>query len=236
MEAWNALWSWLMTPVGVPVAWVTVLAVGAGAALAVFPATWRLTRLFATYVHEAGHAVVAVMTGRRVTRIRLEADTSGTTEHLGHPGLGRLLTAFAGYPSPALVGWGILAAVGVGHPAWALAGFAVIVVGLLFVQRSWRGLMVTVLLGGGLYLLAQFNGWWGALLLAGLAGYLLAASPRTVVELHFARLHHRRSGGEVHSDADALAAQTGIPAGVWEFLFLAACAGCVWGGLSALFS
>lgn len=234
MSSWDAMWSWASAVVAVPPSWLLLAALVLGAAIASAPLTWRFSRLFATYVHEAGHAVIAVVTGRRVTRIRLEADTSGTTEHIGRPGLGRLLTAFAGYPAPALVGFGFAAGVAAGRPSLAVLGLFLVCVGLLFVQRSWRGFLMSVFIGGGLYLVAQFSGWWASMLLAVLAGYLLAASPRTVLELHFSRRRHRAAGLPVHSDADALAEQTGLPAGIWEAVFLLVCALCVWGSVAQL--
>lgn len=223
-----------MTPIQVasPV-WILAVTV-VGAMLAATPQVWRYTRLFATYVHEAGHAVVAILTGRRVTKIRLEADTSGTTEHVGQRGLSRLLTAFAGYPAPALAGWGVLAAILHGYPRWAIAGFAVLALLLALVQHSWRGWVITLIMLGGVWLLVPFSDSLPSLVLALIAGYLLMASPRTVVELHLIRRRHVREMGEFHSDADSLTTYTGIPAGFWEVLFLAAC-GWVWWMVGAQF-
>ena len=51
---------------------------------------WRWTRTVPTIVHEGGHALVAVLTGRRLTGIRLHADTSGrvlSTSGAPMPGL-----------------------------------------------------------------------------------------------------------------------------------------------------
>lgn len=218
-------WSWLTATVPVaPVVWLVVLFL-VGCAAAATPPVWHLTRLFATYVHEAGHAVVAILTGRRVTRIRLEADTSGTTEHIGAAnGFGRFITAFAGYPAPALAGWGIVVALSDDKPRWVLAGFALLAVGLLLLQRSWRGWLVTLVVGFSVYLLNLAGSEWASLGLALTAGYLLIASPRTVIELHLIRRRAKANllvGG--HSDADALASQTGLPPIVWEILFMIVC-------------
>jgi hypothetical protein len=40
---------------------------------------WRRARNVITIVHEGGHAVAALVTGRRLTGIRLHSDTSGLT-------------------------------------------------------------------------------------------------------------------------------------------------------------
>jgi hypothetical protein len=66
---------------------------------------WRWTRNVVTIVHEAGHAVTAVLTGRRLTGIRLHSDTSGLTLSTGRPsGPGMVATAAAGYLAPSLAG------------------------------------------------------------------------------------------------------------------------------------
>src|SRR5690625_5409898 len=83
-----------------------VLAVG----VAAFVLTWspfgyRLVRHLATLLHEAGHALVAVLVGRKLRGIRLHSDTSGLTLSRGKPtGPGMVATLLAGYPAPALVG------------------------------------------------------------------------------------------------------------------------------------
>ena len=71
---------------------------------------WRITRNFITIVHEGGHALVAVLTGRRLEGVRLHADTSGVTVSTGRDrGIGLIMTCFAGYASPALFGLGCAA-------------------------------------------------------------------------------------------------------------------------------
>src|SRR5699024_12319039 len=61
--------------------------------------------LLATITHEGGHALVALLTGRRLTGIRLNRDTSGVTLSRGRPrGAGIVVTLLAGYPAPALTG------------------------------------------------------------------------------------------------------------------------------------
>lgn len=218
------LWAWLTAATPSAGVWWLVAGALLGMGVAIAPQSWRRTRLFATYVHEAGHAVVAIATGRRVTRIRLEADTSGTTEHSGPAGgIGRFLTAFAGYPAPALAAWGIFVAVSGGHARWAIAGGVVVAAGLLLVQHSWRGWLVTLVLAGMMAGVSVLPGEWASVGLVVVAGYLLAASPRTVVDLHRARRRARADGQSAHSDADALAQQTGVPPILWEAVFLAAC-------------
>lgn len=236
MAALMSLWDWLRVPsapLSTTLAWLALLV---GALLAILPGGWLSTRLFATYIHETGHAVAALATGRIVTGIRVNADSSGLTSTWGRQGsLGQLITTFAGYPAPALAGWGALAAAQSGHARWALAAALGTSGLLLLAQRSWRGLLLTVATGAGALLLAADTGSAGALALAAVAGYLLVASPRTLVDLHIVRRSTTgRRGMVAHSDADMLAAQTSLPAAVWESLFLAVCLLCTWQALTLL--
>lgn len=58
-------------------------------------------RLFNTFIHETGHAVMAVLTGGEVLDLRVNLDTSGRVTSRGS---GRILTSSAGYLSTTLTG------------------------------------------------------------------------------------------------------------------------------------
>lgn len=76
----------------------------AAAAILVDP-LWRILRVAITLVHELGHAFVGVLVGRRFTGFVVRADMSGHAVTSGKPrGFGRIVTTWAGYPMPALVG------------------------------------------------------------------------------------------------------------------------------------
>src|ERR1700738_1204412 len=67
--------------------------------------SWRWARLGVTAVHESGHAVVALLVGRKVRAIHLRPHSSGVTVHYGAGGCAqRILTAAAGDPAAGLVG------------------------------------------------------------------------------------------------------------------------------------
>lgn len=187
-------------------------------ALVVVPPVWSATRHLVTLVHEAGHAVVAVLTGRRLNGIRLHTDTSGLTISIGKPrGPGMIATAAAGYLAPAALGLGSVLLVDRGHTPWALyAGLATLALMLLFI-RNWFGLLIVALSGAGVALLV-----WRApervqdFAALTFAWFLLIAAPRTVLDLW----RHRRRVRTRTTDADILARLTVLPAAVWNTIFL----------------
>src|SRR5690348_7286751 len=85
-----------------------ILAMGAAALLIVmFRYVWHIARNAVTIAHEGGHALVALLCGRRLAGVRLHSDTSGVTVSYGKPrGLGMILTVAAGYVTPSLLGLG----------------------------------------------------------------------------------------------------------------------------------
>ena len=85
-------------------------------ALVVLPRAWSLTRHLVTISHEGGHALVAVLTGRRLMGIRLHADTSGVTLSRGRPtGPGMVAMLAAGYLAPAVAGLAAALLLAAGH-------------------------------------------------------------------------------------------------------------------------
>lgn len=198
-----------------PGSWL-VLAAGLVALLAVLvDGVWRWSRHVVTIVHEAGHALVAVLTGRRLTGIRLHHDTSGLTLSTGRPsGPGMVATAAAGYVAPSLVGLagvGLLAADQVTVMLWAAA--AVLVVMLLLVRNAYGALSLVVtgaiVVGVSLAAPADVQAAFGH----AATWFLLLAAVRPVWELHRERRRHRGT------DADQLARLTGVPGGLWVVFF-----------------
>jgi len=195
-----------------------VIVTGACALAAVaVDVVWRRSRSVVTIVHEAGHALVALLTGRRLRGIRLHSDTSGLTLSVGKPrGPGMVATAAAGYLSPSLVGLagvGLLAIDQVTIMLWA--GTAVLV-GMLLLIRNLYGAVLLVATGAivvavSFYATARVQAAFGY----GVTWFLLLGAVRPIVELR--RERRRRPG--MRSDADTLARLTPLPAGLWVALF-----------------
>jgi hypothetical protein len=178
---------------------------------------WRVARNAVTIAHEGGHALAALLTGRKLRGIRLEFDTSGLTLSAGRPtGPGMMFTLLAGYVAPSLVG---LAG------AWILGGnritllLWVAVALLLLMLINIRNVFgaVSVVITGAIVLAVS---WYAspqvqaAFAYAGV-WFLLLGGVRPVGELQ--RLRSR--GRMPESDADQLAHVTHVPAIFWVGLF-----------------
>jgi Peptidase M50B-like len=197
-----------------------VLATGVLALLLVLvPATWPRVRLGITVVHEAGHAVVAVLVGRRLRSIRLHSDTSGLTVSRGKPrGPGMVAMLAAGYLAPA--GLGLLAAVLLagGRSVGLLWLLVVLSSAMVLWVRNGYGFLVLLVGGAGVLLVT----WYGDGQVQSVAAYLIAwllllAAPRPLLELLTAGRRRGRS-----SDADQLAGLTRVPAVLWILVLLLA--------------
>lgn len=209
-----------------PLTWPVSLLVGVAALLLTWsPAGYRLVRHLVTLVHEAGHALVAALVGRRLTGIRLHSDTSGVTVSRGRPrGVGMVATVLAGYPAPALVGLAGAYLLGAGYAAGLLWALVLACALMLVLIRNLYGLWVVLATGASVALLSWSVTGRGLSAAAYLVVWsLLLAAPRSVVELQ--RQRRRRGGGG--SDADQLVALTQVPALVWIVLFWLVCAVCL---------
>ncbi len=195
-----------------------VAATAVAAALMVLPRpVWRRTRHVVTIAHEGGHAVVAVLSGRRLSGIRLHSDTSGVTVSRGRPrGPGMVATLLAGYTAPGLLGLAAAWVLGTGYAVALLWGFVALLALLALQVRNWFGwwsvLATGAVVAAASYWLPEQAQSTAAHLVA---WFLLLAAPRPVVELMAERAHRRRG----RSDPDQLARLTHVPAGVWVAVF-----------------
>jgi hypothetical protein len=115
-------------------------------------------KLFTTWVHECGHALMTVLVGGQVTSITIEPDTSGLTRSLVPAGrvAGALVTS-SGYLGAALVGCVLMAATRVEKWAHAilLCLGALMLLTLVFWIRNLFGLGVVLAWGVALVTLAR---------------------------------------------------------------------------------
>lgn len=221
VDALTEAWHRASTAHPPPEAWVVWATAAAALLCLALPGLWRLARHVLTLVHEAAHATVALLTGRRLTGIRLHSDTSGLTVSVGRPrGPGMVATAAAGYVGPALVGLGAAGLLARGYAVGLLWALIVLVALMLLAIRNLYGLWVLVAVGA---VLIVATGWAPVEVQTALAyvltWFLLLGAPRAVVELAAQRRSLRSAGRRRTTDADTLAALTHAPAVVWVAIF-----------------
>ncbi|MFC6935584.1 M50 family metallopeptidase [Actinomadura yumaensis] len=181
--------------------------------------TWRVARNVVTIAHEGGHALIALVTGRKLDGIKLHSDTSGVTVSRGRPhGPGMVFTAMAGYLTPPLLGLLFAALLAGGRITLMLWFSLALLAGMLVMIRNAYGAVSVIATGAVIFGVSWLG---GAKVQAGFAylaaWFLLFAAARPVVELQ--RMRARRMAPS--SDADQLANLTGVPGLAWVSLFAA---------------
>lgn len=212
-ELWDQVTGTQQTP-----PWWLVILVGliALAAVAHGP-TWRVARNVVTIAHEGGHALIALVTGRKLDGIKLHSDTSGVTVSRGKPhGPGMVFTAMAGYLTPPLLGL-LFAALLAGGRITLMLWFSLALLGAMLVMiRNAYGVLSILAVGAIIFGVSWLGGDRTQAGFAYLAAwFLLFAAARPVIELQ--RMRARRMAPT--SDADQLAHLTGVPGLAWVSLF-----------------
>jgi hypothetical protein len=212
------LWDNLLGAQPDPPGLLVLLTAVAGLIAVAFRPVWRVARNAVTIAHEGGHALMALLTGRRLRGIRLEFDTSGLTLSSGRPtGFGMMLTLLGGYIAPSLVG--VLG-------AWLLGGnritlllwLAVVLLLLMLINvRNLFGVISLLVTGAIVFVVS----WYAAPEVQSVFAYagvwfLLFGGVRPVFELQSLRSRGRMP----ESDADQLAHITHVPALFWVGVFL----------------
>ncbi|KPI21256.1 MULTISPECIES: M50 family metallopeptidase [Streptomyces] len=200
-----------------PDLWVVIATMVAALAVIVPHGVWRVSRNAITIAHEGGHGLVALLTGRSLSGIRLHSDTSGLTVSRGKPtGLGMILTASAGYTAPPLLGLGGAALLGLGRITLLLWLATALLVAMLVMIRNAYGALTVVLTGGTFLVVSWLAGpQVQAAFAYAVVWFLLLGGVRPAFELQA----KRSRGGAGDSDADQLSRLTHVPAGLWLFLF-----------------
>jgi hypothetical protein len=200
-----------------PDLWVVIATMVAALAVIIPHGVWRVSRNAITIAHEGGHGLVALLTGRSLSGIRLHSDTSGLTVSRGKPtGLGMILTAAAGYTAPPLLGLGGAALLGVGRITLLLWLATALLVAMLAMIRNAYGALTVVLTGGTFLVVSWLAGpQVQAAFAYAVVWFLLLGGVRPAFELQA----KRSRGGAGDSDADQLSRLTHVPAGLWLFLF-----------------
>jgi hypothetical protein len=178
---------------------------------------WVVARNVVTIAHEGGHALVALMVGRRLTGIQLHSDTSGVTLSRGRPrGPGMVATALAGYIAPSLLGLGCAALLASGHITALLWLSVAVLVAMLVMVRNAYGIVAVLVTAAGIFLISWFTSpQIQAAFAYTFTWFLVLAGIRPVLELQ----RSRARGRAPDSDADQLARLTRVPGLLWVLLF-----------------
>ena len=222
MNVLTRLWDQVYASQPAPPAWVVGVTALAALLLVLNTASWRLAGKVITIAHEGGHALVSVLSGRRLEGIRLHADSSGVTYSRGkRRGPGLVLTAAAGYLTPPLLGAGAAALLAARHPA-ALLWLALVLLAATFLAvRNVFGALAVLVTAAGVFAVSYYA---PAAVQAGFAylaaWFLLLGGMRPALELTRRRRSSRSSSRSGLSDADQLARLTGVSRGVWVTLFV----------------
>ncbi|MFC6536348.1 M50 family metallopeptidase [Nonomuraea salmonea] len=179
---------------------------------------WQVSRGLITIAHEGGHAVMALLTRRKLEGIRLHSDTSGVTLTRGRPtGPGMVLTAMAGYVAPPLLGLGAAWLTEQGHITLLIWGVLLLLVCMLLLIRNLYGALILLVTGGAVFALIMYAPAEVQQVVALVAAwFLLFGGIRPIIELQ----HKRRRRQARDSDADQLARLTILPGGFYVFFFL----------------
>ena len=218
MNVLARVWARVSASQPMPPAWVVGAAGLAALVIVLNTGSWRLAGKVITIAHEGGHALVSVLSGRRLDGIRLHSDGSGVTYSRGRRnGPGLVLTAAAGYVTPSLLGAGAAWLLAARHLTAMLWLALVLLAAALLAIRNVFGAVAVLVTAGGVFAVS----WYApAAVQAGFAylaaWFLLFGGVRPVLELARGRRRRRAPG----SDADQLARLTGAPAGLWVTLFL----------------
>jgi hypothetical protein len=175
-------------------------------------------RLFTTWVHECGHALMTLLVGGHVTSIAIQPDSSGVTHSLVPAGrIARGLVASAGYLGAAIVGCLLIAATRLERRAHGiLIGLgAFMLLTLVFWMRNLFGAVIVLAWGLTLVALGRHRLTQVARFLLGLLAIQVALN-----SVYDIRVLFLIDGGP--SDAATMAQLFLAPAWLWAGLWMAA--------------
>lgn len=176
-------------------------------------------QLFVTFIHEAGHGLMAILTQGQVGEVIVNPDTSGLTTTLGGS---RALILPAGYLGAAF--FGALLFYLVNTLPYSRAFSVILGIGLIFLSVVFTTLLSTafivgVLSGAGLMLLGWKSGsGWNVLVLDVLA---ITCGLNAVLDLLYLVRYSGAASGSVLNDAAAFSRDVApfLPGSVWALIW-----------------
>jgi F0F1-type ATP synthase assembly protein I len=218
MEFFRDIWTWLGTEQSnsVPI-WYLITALLFGFSLYFFKITHRITKLIGSLIHEAGHAIVALVLGMRVSRIKLDSHGNGVTEFYSFSRIRNFPVALAGYLAPPSLAVALAYAVMSGYLNLALAILIFTFLILSIFVRSITALLTNIILGFIIYFAFESSPWISEGIVFLLIGILLSGGIFAVLSAYKVRKSGNR---ETKTDPQVLSSMTLIlPSIIWEFAF-----------------
>lgn len=216
-DAWARLWQPQVVDLSAG-QWVVLLAVVLGLVLP--RPVWRITGMYSTLVHELGHVISALFTGRFVTGLRLGWDHSGEVVSRGRGKASIIISGIFGYPAPLLISAALLWATASGYAGRALGIYALFFVLALVFVRNWPAFVVctaSACIALAVVFLAPASAYIYLALLLG--GFLLCSGIRDLLKLLAVHTWRRRDIEQ--SDAYLIARSTGTFATLWLLVIMA---------------
>lgn len=190
-----------------------------GFALYFFKPSHRYAKLLGSLIHEAGHAMVALVLGLRVTKIKLDAIGNGVTEFYSFSGLRNFPVALAGYLSPPALAFILAYTITNDTLNLALTILIALLIMLTIFVRSWVALLVNVLFAGMVYLSFKSAPELSSVIIFTFVGILLASGIMAVRSAYRVR---KQEGSQANTDPQVLFRMTLlVPPILWEALFMA---------------
>ena len=173
-------------------------------------------KLFTTWVHECGHAVMTLIVGGSVSSIAIAPNTSGITRSLIPQGrISQGLVASAGYLGASVVGCVLMTAApgkkGAQAILWTIGAFMLVT--LVIWMRNPFGIAVVLVWSVALAALSREGSGRVALFVLNLLAVQVALD--SVYDIRVLFLVH---GG--HSDADTMARLFALPAWLWATVWM----------------
>jgi hypothetical protein len=205
-----------------------VLVLGTGLlALVLALFTWPIMKHTITLAHEGGHALFVKLSGGTVESVKVNRGTSSGTSFAGLGGLGRFVSALAGYLGPSLFGLAGAVLLTRGRTVavlWLSLAFLAL---MMLVVANLFGAVVLVGTGGLLVLAARYaTGEAQTVAAYTWVWFLLIGGFLHVLDFR----RERAKGPDTGSDAVQLRRMTYLPAPLWVgFFWLATLAALLYG-------
>jgi F0F1-type ATP synthase assembly protein I len=218
MENLQRIWDWLTLEQSNSVpTWFLLTSMAIGFSLYFFKITHRVTKLIGSLIHEAGHAMVALLLGMRVSKIKLDSHGNGVTEFYSFSRIRNFPIALAGYVAPPSLAAGLTYAIVGGYLNLALAILIFTFFILAIFVRSLVALLTNLVLGVIIYFAFESSAWIAEGIVFLLIGMLLSGGIFAVYSAYKVRLDADRDSA---TDPQVLSRMIIIiPSIIWEVLF-----------------